>query len=637
MSHGFAGKILHIDLTQGTVRIESLSDEFLRLYPGGKALAAYYLLQEIVPGIDAYSPDNVLVFMIGMLTGSPLATATRFTAAAKSPLTNGYGESEAGGFWGPEVKLAGFDGMVIKGRAAQPVYVYIHDGEVEIRDARHLWGKYTEEVQETLKKEIDDKWIRVLQTSVAGENLVRYACITNELRHFNGRSGMGAVMGSKNLKAIVARGTGKYLDYASNGSGITGLSRTLAKKVRTHPQGFDLYDKGTPGATGTLNTLGILPTRNFIQGAFEQVDNIKWEAYEKEILSARRGCYACAVRCKREATVNDRYQVDPIFGGPEYEAISAMGNNCGIGDLQALAKANELCSRYTLDVISTGATIAFAMECFEHSLLTLVDTGGINLRFGNVAALLTCIDLIAHRRAFGDRLAEGSWRLAQEIGGEALHFAQHVKGQELPMHDPRGKASLALGYAVSENGADHLTAMHDTLLVKPDSLSVQAVKGLGVKPLDARDLGPEKVNNYLIMENLASAEKVIGFCYFGPAPRSFIQMDEVVEAVRAATGWDVAIDDILQMGERATNLARAFNVREGFGREKDSLPPRLFEPLQNGALQGVALDRPVWEAAMTQLYQLKGWDPATAAPTRDRLETLGLGWVADMLETPALS
>jgi aldehyde:ferredoxin oxidoreductase len=632
MGYGSTGKLLRVDLTRGAISIEEFDEAFYRLYPGGKALAAYLLLRETAPGVDPLGPDNVLALINGLITGAPISTATRFTAAARSPLTTAYGESEAGGFWGPELKLAGWEGMVITGRAERPVYIAIKDDQVEIRDARHLWGQEPAPVQAAIREELGDRLTRVLQTGIGGENRVRYAALINDLRHFNGRSGMGAVMGSKNLKAIAVRGAGKYSDLAHDPQAVAELGRRIAKRVKEHPQSWDLQEKGTPGLVSGLNAGGILPTRNFHAGAFEGVDKIKWEAYEKELLSARRSCYACAIRCKREVKVDDRYQVSDVYGGPEYETIGGFGPNCGIDDLQAIAKANELCGRYTLDSISTGAVVAFAMECFEHGLITPAQTGGAAWRFGDAAAMLQIVDWIAHRQGIGDLLAEGTRRAAEVIGGDARYFAMHVKGQELPMHEPRGKVGVGLGYAINEGGADHLVAFHDPTYANPNSLTFKAAAELGVAdPLPPRELSPRKAEAYARLENWSSFGKVIGFCYFGPAPRSLIQVGEVVEAVRAASGWDFDKDELLRIGERATNLARVFNAREGLSRKDDRLPDRLFEPLESGALQGIGMSREEFETAMTALYRAKGWDPATARPTPERLAALGIGWAADLL------
>ncbi len=342
MPHGFTGKILRVDLTHGTITTQVLDEETYRMYPGGKALGAYLLLSELPPHVDPLGPDNILILANGLLTGAPFSTATRFSAIAKSPLTGGYGESEAGGFWGPELKMAGWEAVVVTGRAAKPVYLAIKDDVAEIRPAEHLWKRDPEEAQAVIRSELGDKLARVLQIGLGGENLVRFAGMTNELRHFNGRSGMGAVMGSKNLKAVAVRGSTRYVENAEDGKWIADFGKRLAKEVKENPLSWDLQQRGTPGLTAGLNAGGILPTRNFHGGAFEGVDAIRWEAYEKELLSARRSCYACAVRCKREVKVDDRYQVSDNYGGPEYESVAGFGSNCGVSDLQAIAKANEL-------------------------------------------------------------------------------------------------------------------------------------------------------------------------------------------------------------------------------------------------------------------------------------------------------
>ena len=632
MLYGTTGKILRVDLTNKTTRVETFDENSYRLYPGGKAIAAYILLRELPRGTEPFDPANILVLANGVLTGAPFSTATRFTAAARSPLTRAYGEAEAAGYWGPELKNAGWEAIVVTGRAAQPVYLWIHNDQIEIRDARNLWGQEPEKAQDQIRAELGDKLIRILQIGIGGENLVRFAGMTNELRHYAARCGIGAVMGSKNLKAIAVRGTGRYADWAHDAKSVAALGPVLAKRVKEHPQSWELQNRGTPGLVEALNAAGILPTRNFHHGAFENVDEIKWEVYEKELLTARRSCYACAVRCKREVKVDDRYQVSDAYGGPEYETLDGFGPNCGIGDLQAIAKANELCNRYTLDTISCGSTIAFAMECFEHGLIGLKETGGIDLRFGNAEAMLKMIDLIARRQGIGDLLAEGVKRAAEVIGGDACYFAMHVKGQELPMHDPRGKVGVGLGYAINEAGADHLTSTHDTVLANPDSVGFMGAAPLGIEAMPARELSERKARNYFIVENWVSAEKVTGLCYFGPTPRSFIQVDEVVNALRAATGWDVTAQEVMRIGERATNLARAFNIREGFTRKEDVLPERLHQPLENGALAGAAISKTEFENAMTHLYRLKGWDPETTAPTRAKLRELEIEWVADLLE-----
>ncbi len=623
-------KILRVNLTTNSIETETLSEDFYRLYPGGKALAGYYLLTEMPANIDPFDPENLLVLANGVLTGAPVSTTTRYVVASRSPLTGAIGRSEAGGFWGPELKQAGFEAILITGRAEKPVYLWIKDQTAELRSAEDLWGLSTAEVQALIREELDDRMIRVLQTGIAGENLVRFAGLTNDLRHFNGRNGMGAVFGAKNLKAVAVRGSRRYQEIAHDPDGLRELGRKLARQVRQNPQSWDLQQRGTPGIVEPLHSAGILPTRNFRQGAFENVDDVKWEAYEEELLIGRRTCFACAVRCKREVHIDGE---SSEYGGPEYETVAAFSSNCGVSDLQVIAKANELCNAYMLDSISTGVTIAFAMECFEKGLISEQDTDGLDLRFGNAEAMLAMVEKIAKREGFGDLLAEGSKRAAEKIGQDAIQYAQQVKGQEIAMHEPRGKYNIGMGYAMSEIGADHLVVTHDTMLTNPDALPFKNALPLGITQAEpARSLSDEKIRQYLILENWNSFENTVGYCFFGPAPRGFIHPDDVLASLNLATGWNMTMEDLLEIGERAVNLFRLFNVREGFTSDEDDLPKRFFEGLENGLLEGESIDRETFLQARAQLYAIKGWDPEMGIPTRRQLEELSLGWAADLLD-----
>jgi aldehyde:ferredoxin oxidoreductase len=628
MVFGSNGTILRVDLTHGATAVETFDEAFYRRYPGGKALAAYHLLREMPAGADPLGPENVLVFAAGLLTGAPLSTATRFNAIARSPLTGAFGESEAGGYWGPELKMAGFDAIVLTGRSPQPVYLWVKDGAAEIREAGGMWGKDPAAVQAAIREAVGDKLARVLQIGRAGENLVPYAMIMNELRHYNGRTGMGAVMGSKNVRAIAVRGTRRYADLAHDAKALSEIGKRLSRSVTEHPQSWDLRLKGTPGLTDGLNAAGILPTRNFRQGSFERADGIGWAAYEA-IRSGTRSCYACAVRCKPETAFDGRYRVSDTYDGPEYEAIAGFGSNCAIFDIELVARANELCNELGLDVISTAGSVAFVMECVEHGLVGPAELDGVDLRFGNGAALLEVIPLIAERQGVGALVGLGSRRIAERVGGGSMAFAMQVKGLELAMHEPRGKVGVALGYATNEAGADHLVGFHDPIFVNADSVAFRGAMQIGIRePTGTLDLGPKKVGIWYTAERWNSAEKVLGLCFFGPAPRSFIQAEDVVAAVRAATGWDTGVEEVLDAGERAINLARMFNIREGFSRPDDRLPDRLHTPLEGGALTGTSIDRKAFDEAIAALYTLKGWDPATGVPTVERLRDLGIEWTS---------
>ena len=397
MPYGYNGKVLRVDLTTGSFRVEEPGEVVYRTYLGGGGLASYYLLRELAPGIDPLSADNVLIFASSVISGVPIAGMVRFTIAAKSPLTGAYGEAEAGGFWGPELKFAGFDALIITGKAEKPSYLWINDGKVEIRSAERIWGMETGPAQEAIKEELGEKRARVALIGPAGENMVRFACVVNELKHANGRTGMGAVMGSKNLKAVAVRGT-KKMDV-HDPEKLRELSKELTELIGQYGPNKVLRKLGTSNLIMALNNQGILPTRNFRGGSFEGAQKISGERMAETILKSEEGCYACAVRCKRAVEIpSGPYATDSCYGGPEYETLASLGSLLCIDDLAAITKGNELCNRYTLDTISTGVAIAFAMECYEAGILTKTDTGGIDFRFGNPEAMLKGIEWIAFRR-----------------------------------------------------------------------------------------------------------------------------------------------------------------------------------------------------------------------------------------------
>jgi aldehyde:ferredoxin oxidoreductase len=618
MSNSYHGKILHVDLSSNHQWVEELGESLYRKYLGGSALGAYLLLRDLKPGIDPLGPENNLVVMTSVINGLPLSGANRYSVLAKSPLTNGFGESEAGGYWGPELKRAGFDGVVVHGKAEKPVYLYIHDGQCDIRDASHYWGKLSDEVQEGLEAELGDKKICVLQTGVGGENGVLYAAICNQLRHFHGRSGLGAVMGSKNLKAIAVRGKQR----------LSPADRAAANAVVKHfSEVYDqetdgLHRNGTAGGITDLDRDGILPTRNFRDGSFEHAKAITGATMSKEILVERGTCFACTVACKREVEAPER-DVQSKFGGMEYEIIGALGSLCGVGDLRAVAEASQWVNRYVIDGISTGVAIAFAMECFENGLITLEDTGGIDLTWGNADGMIQMIHKIARREGLGDLLADGVQRAAEKIGPASRKFAMHVKGQELPMHEPRGKKAVGLQYAISPTGADHMEADHDPTYEDFGRVD----KGFGslglLEPVDRFDLGPKKVRAFFYAQQAWSLYNSIGMCDFVGMPINPLKLENLRDYINAATGWNTTVFELLKVGERSNNLARIFNLREGFTAADDTLPDRLFEPLQNGKLAGQGLDREEFFTALKLYYQMAGWD-GEGAPTPGKLAELDL-------------
>jgi aldehyde:ferredoxin oxidoreductase len=625
MPQSYNGKILHVDLTEQRWWTESPDEMVYRRYLGGGALSTYFLLRDQKPGVDPLGPDNTLIFMTSVINGLPLSGANRYSAAGKSPLTGGFGEAEAGGFWGPELKRTGFDGIIVHGRAAKPVYLYVHDNDCEFRDAGKYWGQLAGEVQDGLEEELGDKRICVLQCGVGGENGVLYAAICNQLRHFHGRAGLGAVMGSKNLKAIVTRGRERVAPTDREQS--NGVLQWFRENYDHETDGMHLH--GTAGGIRGLDRDGILPTRNFRQGSFEHAYEISGQTMSETILTDRGTCYSCTVACKREVEVEER-GVSPKYGGMEYEIIGALGSLCGVGDLAVVAEASQWVNRYVLDGISTGVAIAFAMECYDNGILTKEDTDGIDLTWGNGDALIAMIHKIAKREGLGDILADGVKRAAEKIGKGSERYALHVKGQELPMHEPRGKVSLALAYSLSPTGADHMEAIHDPSFEGLGSLD-SGLSEIGLlDPMDRRDLSARKVRAFFYAQALWNLYNSIGMCDFVGMPIGALKLRALRDFVNAATGWDTTTWELLKVGERANTLSRLFNLREGFTSADDTLPQRMFEPLENGSLKGVALDPDEFLKARKTYYQMAGWGDE-GYPTEAKLAELELEWAAEMV------
>ena len=612
-------KLLHADLTTRQARVEEVPELTLRKYLGGGAMAAHILLRELQPGVDPLGPDNVLVFMTSVINGLSLSGTNRYTAAAKSPLTGGYGESEAGGWWGPELRAAGWDGVVVHGKADTPTYLWIKDDRIEFRDAGAYWGQLSGEVQDGLEAELGDKRIRVLQCGVSGERGVRFAAIVNQLKHFHGRSGLGAVMGSKNLKAIVVRGSKPPAAADKDGA-----KQKLVWFKDHYDRSKDRFHQlGSSSGVLALEASGILPTRNFRDGSFEGARDISGQKMRDTILVNRGTCYACAVACKREVEVKE-LGVTPKYGGPEYETLAATGSLCGINDLNALALINQLYAQYVLDSISTGAVIAFAMECYEQGIIDQRTTGGLDLTWGNVDATIALIHQIGKREGFGTLLGEGVKRAAQQLGQGAEKYALHVKGQELPMHDPRGKKGLSLAYALSPTGADHMEAPHDPLYAGFHTQGhPMGVLGL-IEPLDPLDLDSKKVRAFFETQKVWSFYNSVGMCDFVGAPLNVMELTPLVDYVNSVTGWNLSLYEAMKIGERANTLARVFNNREGFTPDDDVLPQRLHEGIGNGALKGSRVEPDKFFAARRTYYEMAGWDSETGQPTATKLAELSL-------------
>ena len=588
-------KILHVSLADRRTWIEEPGDEFFRRYAGGRGLIAHYLLRYVPKGADPLGPDNVLIFAPGVLTGAPVPGAGRHSVGAKSPLTGGFGESEAGGFWGAELKRAGWDAIVVHGVSPTPVYLWINADQVEFRDAGHLWGKITGEVQDAILAEIGEPRARVAQIGPAGENLVRFACIANELNEVAGRTGMGAVMGSKKLKAIAVRGTTavKIADPKALNAIAKWVSGTMDEKHRA------FHEFGTGAAMQGKNLEGGMPTLNYRMGSFDKIAQVDAIAVRDQMRVKMEACYACSVRCKKVVRIEKkeeaareaqeklgakgkvgfdplgRYSVDPRYGGPEYESLAAMGVNLGLDDIVAITKSNEMCNYLALDTVSLGATLAWAMECFEKGILTLEDTGGVPLRFYDADGVIKLVEMIAYRQGIGDLLAEGSQRAAARLGRGSEAFLTTVKGMEMAMHDPRHMPVMRASYLMAPTGGDHM-----------------------------RQSG-----------NRNGLRNQIALCHF-----LAYEDDQTLDIVNAVTGWNATQEEMVTTAHRGLTLARLFNMREGFTRADDRLPPRFSEPLPKHA----GLTHEMQDQIVKDYYVEYGWDPDTGTPTADTIRRLDI-------------
>jgi aldehyde:ferredoxin oxidoreductase len=631
MTEGRSGRIAHVDLSRAVIDVETPPESFFRKYLGGSAMGMYYILKGTRPGIDPLGPENVLTLMVSLLTGAAISGQSRMCANARSPLVDGIGDAQCGGFFPAEMRFSGFMGVVVTGKAPSPVYLWLHDGQTELRPAGHLWGKTTSQVEDALKTELGDDKIEIAQCGPAGEKLARLAAIINMGNRANGRTGLGAVMGSKNLKAVVVRGRSKKLGWADD-KRLNELAKAGAAGVENNGDVLGLQKMGTASVVAFQYAIGSLPTFNYNAGQFEQFEAISGERLTDTILKGNGTCYACSVRCKR--VVETEFSGRPVerrYGGPEYETVSTFGSYCGVSDLSAISLANKLCNEYGLDTIGTGATVAWTMECFERGLLS-VDEIGFPAPFGDAPAMVRLTEMLARREGIGDVLAEGSRRAADRLGrGQDLLIT--VKGAEAPAHMPQAKRSLGLIYAVNPFGADHQSSEHDPMVEDgAGELYMQRLGMLGFDhTLPQYSLGPEKVRFALKGQQFYSFLDTAALCQFvwGPAWTLF-GPQETVDFVRAATGWeDFSLDELLEIGERRLNMLRQFNARQGIDREADKLPKKFFDALAgSGPTAGVALSSDEIEQAKREYYRLSGWDPASGNPTMKTLTRLGLEWAA---------
>ena len=608
---GYHGRAMLVDLTTQSVRWEALPEEVLRRFIGGTGLGAYLLYNHCPPRIDPLDPANPLIFVTSPLVGSRLTTSSKFAVLTKSPLTGFIGDSLSSSFLATELKNTGCDALVIKGRSPYPTLLSIKDGDVEFLDGSDLIGLATSETESSVKARLGNR-TRVACIGPAGEKLVRFASISNDGGRQAGRTGPGAVMGSKNLKAIALRGTTRV--PVRDPEPLKAIGRELTRRS-LGPATEKYRTLGTMANVSVFNRLGTLPTRNFQQSTFEEADQVSGELFVQSHHVKTAHCANCTIGCEHIMVTTDGDK--PSKGRMEYESGFALGPLVGVGDPNAVIRASHLCDELGMDTISAGGTIAWAMECFEQGILTADDTGGIELRFGNQEALLACLRLIAEREGVGDLLAGGSRAAAQVVGHGSDGWAMHVKGLEMPGYEPRSLKTMALGLAVSTRGACHNR-----------SSAYEADFSARVDRLEA---GPERGRIAMEGEDFSAVLDSLIWCKF--LRKAFDDLyAESAEIYTHITGWPMTAAELKQAGERINNLKKLFNIREGWTRTDDTLPPRVLQDrLTTGVVQGVRLTQEDLDVMIAGYYRARGWNEEGLIPEA-KLSELGL---EDVVQAPA--
>jgi aldehyde:ferredoxin oxidoreductase len=597
---GYKGTVLFVDLDKGEAVGKSLGQDFARKYIGGRGFGAKILYDEVKPHTDPLSPANLFIMATGPLTGTS-APGSKMSLIAKSPATRGYADSSIGGVLGPQIKFSGYDVIVVRGRSPKPIFLSVNNDAVEFRDASGLWGKACSEAEDAIRKELGDARVAVAAIGPAGERLVAFACITHKGGRQAGRCGLGAVMGSKNLKAVAVQGD-EQIELAHPEAFVKTVEEAR-RLLSENPSSFQKY--GTAGSVLDHNEWGCLPTKNYSTGVFENAQDISGETMSKKIVDGSRACFGCPVGCSKYSTIKDGPYKGDSVEGPEYETIAMLGSNCGIGDIRTIGKANLLCDELGIDTISTGNVVAFAMECYERGIITKGDTGGIDLRFGNEEACLRAIEMIGNREGLGEILSQGVRSAAQKFGSGSEKFAMHTKGLEWSAYECRGALGQALGYAVVDRGADHNRIWCTDFFTLADKNSPVTASELAFKHQRSR-----------------SAPDLLGVCRFVTYQ---IDFDYYARMLSEATGWQTSTEDILRASEMVFSLTRIYNIREGFTREDDYVPPRCFdEPVPSGPTKGSSLKREQFNEALERFYELSGWDKRTGVPLPSKLRELGL-------------
>jgi len=615
---GYKGKIIHVNLTNREVHYVPLSEELAKKYIGGSGIAAKIFIDNYKPDLIPFSPDNPLIFMTGPLAGTKVPSTSRFTVSALSPLTGIWGESNSGGYFAAKLKFAGYDGIIVTGKSDTPVYLYITPDRIEIRNASNYWGMDTYKTEDALKETLG-KNVEILTIGPAGENLVLYASIVNRKGHLSGRTGMGAVMGSKNLKAIVVEGE-RPVEVADS-ERLNEILKEILPRYQENITVLALRDSGTNSSFDLGIQMGDVPIKNWGLGKWDKAEHLGPSLYKETIYREIDTCYNCPVACKRIIEVNDGpYSVEK-GPGPEYETVCAFGTMLLVDDLKFISKVNDFANRMGFDTITAGSTIAFLMDLYDHGFITKDDIDGVNLEWGNKEAVLELVTKIPTKEGAGALLAEGSEKIAEKLG-KGKEFLTTVKGLEVPMHDPRGNFGLAIGYATSVRGGCHVSS-----LVYPVTAGfayfpeIPELVDFG-DPLsdESKAVLAAKANDFGMFFHDSAIWCILG--------GSVLNATEIVNIFNAVTGFDFTIDDILEKGERIWFLKRGISHLFGMRAKDDKLPAKIITPLNEGPTVGVA---PNADKQLKEFYKLRSIDSETGLPKKEKLLSLGLTKLSDLL------
>lgn len=600
--------ILKVDLSTGRSEEYHVPDKWQKAFLGGASLAARLLYPYLTEELDPFSPDAPLLFMNGPLTGTSGPTVGRFVVCGKGPATGLWAESNCGGFWGPELRFAGYDGLWVTGKSEHPVYLWIEAGHFEIRNATELWGKDTYQTQELVKREVGHKNAHVAVVGPAAEKGVLFAGIYCDHGRAAGRTGLGAVMASKNLKAVAVYGKQPLPIF--HPEQFAGFRSQSNRDLKQDNEARVLHELGTAGAANYSEYLGAMPAKYYHQGGFDKVDNISGSTMADKILASQSACHACVIACGRVVRLDDGAKRK----GPEYETICSFGSNLLIDDLTEITRLGELCDRYGMDTISAGNTIGLAFHLFEKGVITSRDTGGLELKWGDVTTVRQLVRMAAYREGIGDLIAQGSRRLGMYFGEEAE--AVQVNGLEVAYHDPRGVSGMALSYATSPRGACHNQSDYffvDWGHVEPE---------VGIEYF-SRHADAEKSANVARHQDWRTVYNSMVMCIFANVPPKM-----QVDLINAACGYDWTVEEMMKVGERGWNIKRAINNRLGLSADNDRLPKALLEPLPTGGTEGYVPDL---QGMLYTYYEARGWDLETGYPTKEKLTALGLEEIANDL------